>query len=128
MVIKQLQLWSRSAAVWSTCSPTMHRLRSGDMFFIVALQCPSPVLQSASKCALNSEDVQATFLVAPGLSAMLFRLTKESWSSHALLDAKLLLTDLVCADGTYRAATFAILGDCMKHSVIRRMLLVLSQW
>ena len=70
------------------------------MFFIVALQSSSPVLQSTLICASDGEGVQATFLVAPGLSAMLFRLTKESWLSHALLDAKLLLTDLVCAAGT----------------------------
>ena len=105
----------------------MHCLRSDCTFFV----CPSVNLSrdfSTLKCALNGEDVHATFLVAPGLSAMLFRLTKESWSSHALLDAKLLLTDLVCADGTYRAATFAVLGDCMKHSTLRQMLLVHSQW
>ena len=35
----------------------------------------SPVLQFISTCVFNSEGVQATFLVAPGLSAMLFRLT-----------------------------------------------------
>ena len=64
---------------------------------------------------LSDEAVQATFLVAPGLSAMLFRLTKESWSSHALLDAKLLLTDFACAGSTYSAAALAAVGDCMEH-------------
>ena len=59
---------------------------------------------------------------------MFFRLTKESWSSHALLDAKLLLTDLVCADGTCTAAAFAVLGNCMKHSTIRQMQLVHAHW
>ena len=60
------------------------------------------------------------------MSAMLFRLTKESWSSHALLDAKLLLTNLACAGSTYRGAAPAAVGDCMEHIVIRQMLLCMQ--
>ena len=76
MLIKHFQLWRCFAAVGSTCNPTMHWLESGKMSFSVASQGPFPALLSTLKCVSSGKGVQATCLVAPGLSEMLFKLTR----------------------------------------------------